>query len=113
MKVICQFEPSRDCWCLYVFGRGYNGNYGYWHYVDSAHMLEFVSCEQHTRAEPFMELGSGFAESFLPLLANALNEAGVKMPEKSYLEGKLEATEKHLNDLRHLVKGLPHASTHG
>lgn len=38
----------------------------------------------------------------LQALADALNEIGIK-PQKGYLEGKLEGTEKHLEDMRSLV----------
>lgn len=39
----------------------------------------------------------------LQALANALNEMGVN-PHKEYTEGKLEATESHLSDLRQMLK---------
>lgn len=42
-------------------------------------------------------------ESFLPLLMKALNDMGVKLPDKAFNEGKLEATERHLEDMRTLV----------
>lgn len=40
----------------------------------------------------------------LQALALALNESGVKLPEKAFVEGKLEATERHLSDMRKMLK---------
>jgi hypothetical protein len=39
-------------------------------------------------------------------LSDALNESGFK-PQKGYLEGKLEATERHLEDIRKVAKLTP------
>lgn len=41
-------------------------------------------------------------EGLLALIVNAVK--GIKPPERQYTEGKLEATENHLKDLRHLLK---------
>ena len=40
------------------------------------------------------------------LIVEALDKRGIKAPSQSYIEGKLEATENHLHDLRKLNKGL-------
>lgn len=48
--------------------------------------------------EPFMHL----EQDMLQGLADALNENGIK-PQQGFIEGKLEATEKHLEDMRRLV----------
>ena len=42
------------------------------------------------------------SDELLQELANALDKAGFK-PKEGYLEGKLTATEKHLEDMRTLV----------
>lgn len=39
----------------------------------------------------------------LPDLLKALHNQGVKLPDKGHTEGKLEATSKHLEDMRALV----------
>jgi len=39
----------------------------------------------------------------LEALAEALNERGIS-PSRQYVEGKLEATERHLSDTRKLLK---------
>lgn len=55
------------------------------------------------------ELGVNFKPSLeltpeqLQALSNALNENGFK-PQEGFTEGKLEATERHLTDLRKLLK---------
>lgn len=49
--------------------------------------------------EPTLELDP----QQLQELANTLADNGFK-PQKGFVEGKLQATEKHLSDLRHLLK---------
>lgn len=39
----------------------------------------------------------------LRALQSAISDHGVKPPEASYTQGKLEATEKHLEDMRSIV----------
>lgn len=48
--------------------------------------------------EPSFKLNREQLQAF----ANALNEMGMN-PQKEYTDGKLEATEKHLEDMRQLV----------
>lgn len=40
------------------------------------------------------------------LLVEALDKRGVKAPAQSYVEGKLQATEAHLSDLRKMIPKL-------
>lgn len=40
------------------------------------------------------------------LIVEALDKRGIKAPSQSFIAGKLEATENHLQDLRTLTKGL-------
>lgn len=49
---------------------------------------------------PTLRLDGGVDKELL----QALVKYGVKLPEQSFLEGKLEATEKHLADMRKLAK---------
>lgn len=42
----------------------------------------------------------------LSLLIEALDKRGVKAPAQSYIEGKFEATQAHLEDLRKLIPKL-------
>jgi hypothetical protein len=48
--------------------------------------------------EPTLSLNPEALQAF----ANALNDIGIN-PQKEFIEGKLEATEKHLEDMRTLV----------
>lgn len=43
-----------------------------------------------------------FTQEMLQDFANALDKMGIK-PQRGFLEGKLEAQEKHLEDMRTLV----------
>ena len=49
--------------------------------------------------EPSIRLNREQLQAF----ANTLNTLGIN-PQKEYVEGKLEATEKHLQDMRKLLK---------
>lgn len=42
-------------------------------------------------------------EDQVKALQAAISEYGIKLPEASYTQGKLEATESHLTDMRKLV----------
>lgn len=42
----------------------------------------------------------------LSLLIGALDKRGIKAPAQSYIEGKFEATQNHLEDLRKLIPKL-------
>lgn len=55
------------------------------------------------RSVHFMELQN----EWLGPLVKALTDAGVRPPEQSFTEGKLVATEKHLEDMRRLVFEAP------
>ncbi len=50
-------------------------------------------------AEPTFRI----SDYMLPMLMEAMIEKGVKPPDKAFNEGKLEATERHLDDMRTLV----------
>jgi len=51
-------------------------------------------------ALPSLKLPEGVLKPFL----KALLELNIKLPEESFIEGKLKATEYHLEDLRKLLK---------
>jgi len=42
-------------------------------------------------------------DDFLPALAKALSEAGIKLPDESHTQGYLKAQTEHLQDLRILL----------
>ena len=46
-------------------------------------------------------------DSLAPLLLQALEKRGIPLPSKDYTHGKLEATEKHLEDMRRLAFADP------
>lgn len=48
-----------------------------------------------------------FEDDFIgSLIVEALDKRGIKAPSQSFIAGKLEATENHLQDLRKLNRGL-------
>lgn len=52
---------------------------------------------------PTFRIPYAYARDLFPSLAKALNDHGVKLPEKSFVEGELAATKMHLGDMRELV----------
>jgi hypothetical protein len=50
--------------------------------------------------KPLLEMPLYLGEDFLKAVANYLSDEGIKTENENLLKGKLEATEKHLEDLR-------------
>lgn len=78
------------------------------------HWVEFKSPELVIHSEPYREGGAdqvkpafvarrdeafGIAKAFVSFA----NSQGIKNGEETFVKGKLEATEKHLEDMRNLV----------
>ena len=66
--------------------------------------LEWVEQEPGTIAEPTLVLDGFWAEEFLRAFAEALDEKGIRTDKDARIEGNLEATRYHLEDLRTLLK---------
>ena len=59
---------------------------------------------------PLLEMNRAFAEDFLKAVADYSSSVGIKTENENLLKGKLQATEKHLEDLRtHFSKVLDKA----
>lgn len=57
-------------------------------------------------AEPTFQVRGPLARPVLGAVVEAIERLGVKPPERSHVEGRLEAQTRHLEDLRKLVPGL-------
>lgn len=55
---------------------------------------------QYPEVKPFMEMPSYFYDSFAKAFIEQLNRDGIKTENENLMQGKLKATELHLNDLR-------------
>lgn len=96
MKPIILINPLTNCWDLWITTEGYGGQ----KYVAKPVVLELEPLDMASHVEPTIKnLPAEFAEE----MARALQEKGVKPPAVSYVEGKLESAEKHLEDLRTLL----------
>lgn len=69
---------------------------GIWHAED----IENGGVQQ----EPSLHLPGRLGEEVMKAMVNAFSERGIKPESDSKLQGKLEATEKHLEDMRTLLK---------
>ena len=56
------------------------------------------------RVEPTIRMDYLYAQEFLKALAEALDKNGIKIDKDAKMEGLLEATRYHLEDLRKLLK---------
>lgn len=54
-------------------------------------------------ANPFLVMPLFLGEKVLKLLVDELINIGIKTEKEDHLKGKLEATEKHLQDMRELT----------
>lgn len=56
---------------------------------------------------PLLEMNRGFANEFIKAVSDFASNKGIKTENENLLQGKLSATEKHLEDLRgHFTKVL-------
>lgn len=56
--------------------------------------------------KPFLNLSAPFAHTLFKALAEYLSNAGIKTKDENMVEGKLQATEEHLKDMREIAKKL-------
>lgn len=66
--------------------------------------LVFSPVDDQEPTLPTIRVSPIFADAFLAALAEALNDAGVKIDKDAKLQGTLDATRFHLEDLRTLLK---------
>lgn len=57
------------------------------------------SREERVSPRPFMEMDAEMMQE----MSDAISKIGIR-PQKGFIEGKLEATESHLRDMRTLMK---------
>jgi len=81
---------------IYIYSRGINNVVSM---VTSDGKVVSSIQEHGTRLEPTIRLERQQLQAF----SNALNNMGIN-PQKEYIQGKLEATENHLQDMRTLLK---------
>lgn len=58
------------------------------------------------KVKPLLSLESRMYSNVLELFTNEANKKGIRTENENHLKGKLEATEKHLEDMRHAFHNL-------
>lgn len=91
------FKPGQTTQGVYISRKHSSGGR---EYLKSGEMVETVAPGMAPKDDPYFAL---LDEDQLKALQVAISEFGIKPPEASYIEGKLEATEKHLEDMRSIV----------
>jgi hypothetical protein len=87
------------------------------HHIDSDHFISLAENgimevttvpfnEMGKDLKPFLSLPAYFAQYFFKAIAEHLSQRGIKTKDANLIEGKLQATEKHLEDMRDIAKKL-------
>ncbi len=91
------YNPAWACYDVYLIGRNTpNGQ----EFISPVEWKGIEALEGGVIPEPAFRITREQAEVFMEQLSGH----GVKPPDVSLAEGKLEATERHLQDLRTLLK---------
>ena len=77
------------------------------HYIAKPINLVFEEYELGKDVEPTLRLHELSAQEFMQAMAEALDEQGVKTDKDAKIQGTLEATKYHLEDLRFMLKINP------
>jgi hypothetical protein len=95
-----QDRPAMLLTDIWIYRRGFNGK------VIVLYSLGEDKIEEKEYDTGFSRLPATLTIStyLVPVLLAAIVSKGIKPPEQSFVQGKLEATELHLQDLRHLLK---------
>ena len=89
-------KPGMFGYDLYIFYKAPNGKIGY---VVSGNIIKEIERGDSIDIPPTLHIeGEEMAKAILEVFSNQ----GIKI-DKGHTEGKLEATEKHLEDMRRLV----------
>ena len=74
-------------------------------YIAKPVKIEFQEIKPHCEdTKPTMTLCGITADKFLQAMAEALDRKNIKTDKDAKIEGTLESTRFHLEDLRHLLK---------
>lgn len=73
-------------------------------YIAKEIPMVWVKVDENFSAEPTMRLHREVAQKFCKALTEALTDAGIPPESESHLKGRIEATERHLADLRQMLK---------
>jgi len=66
--------------------------------------LVFTELKEDEFSEPTLRLNNRHADKFMIAMAKMLNDNNIKLPDEHKIHGLYEATVRHLEDLRKLLK---------
>lgn len=99
MKVYIQNKDFALKTDIFIVRDDHNGQ----RWIAKPMVLEWVKHEHGISEDPSLSIHQNVEGEFLKALTDAISEKGIKPESDSKLEGKLIATEKHLEDMRTLV----------
>lgn len=107
IKFYVQQNYARDVVEIYACSEENNNNYGIEleQFKDGDLKVTRRELKSHEDPDlkPVLRITREFAKELLPALQAALDNAGIEKPSESKIQGKLEATERHLADLQKLI----------
>ncbi len=100
IKIYIDERDYKNALAIYIIDEAHDGTRKVWR---DRQWIDF----DHTSSdeEPTLHLGGHMVKEFLLKMSTYCQGKGVR-PEQSYIEGRLEATGKHLDDMRDLSRVL-------
>jgi hypothetical protein len=99
IKVFIRSDPVTDSVAISFVTIGRNGK----RYIAEPITLNFKEIGGAEATKPTLTIYSEVATPFLQAMAQALDERGIKTENDFKIQGLLEATKYHLEDLRKLI----------
>lgn len=100
MEVDIYYNKVRKCLEIYFLNRDVGKLF-----VAKPMQFNWVEHKECESVEPSLRISDFYASDLLKALAEALDKKGIKTENDFKIQGLLEATKYHLNDMRRLVFG--------
>src|SRR3990167_6191737 len=97
-KIELRKRPAQMVTDIWIFRRNIKGIISY--IPHNGYIAEEKEFDANSKIPPSIVL----PDEFILALFQAIRTTGIKLPDESFTKGKLDATQNHLKDLRHLLK---------
>ena len=101
MKVYIDYFPNGATAKIYAFEKSGADQISYHYDIETKRMVATtIPYDEAVDPTPMLEMPHGMFSDFVKAITEYASERGIKTENENLLRGKLEATEKHLDDLR-------------